>query len=66
MHRLDSYSLKARWAPALIAIASTIAISAIALRWRQYRISQSAAAGLVTTLFKAADSKLGPHQTASF
>jgi hypothetical protein len=64
MRWLDAYNLKARRAPAHMAIASTIAISAIAVPWRQYYIPQSAAAGLVTSLFKAADSNLGTHQTA--
>lgn len=51
MHLLDAYSVKARLAPALIAILPVIALAVVAVPWNQFSVPQSAAASLVGILF---------------
>ena len=51
MHWLDTYSIKARLAPALVAIVPVLALSVVAVPWNQFSVPQSAAASLVAVLF---------------
>lgn len=54
MHWLDTYSVKARLAPALITIVPVIALAVVAVPWNQFSVPQSAAASLVAILFTGA------------
>lgn len=51
---LDTYSVKARLAPALIAIVPPIALTVIAVPWSQFSVPQSIAASLVAIIFVGA------------